>query len=101
MLNDFTFSTPEEVLARLKGTTSKGALYKMGGMAPGRANASDKMEMLRSAESGLAKADLNDVDYDAYLANERTLDDPQVIPVEKGGRVRLDHQCRNSHELHH
>lgn len=33
--------------------------------------------------------DLNDVDFDAYLANERTLADPQVVRVEKGGRVLL------------
>jgi len=31
----------------------------------------------------------NDVRYDAYLANDRTLDDPEVIKVEKGGRARL------------
>ncbi|MER2605538.1 MAG: multicopper oxidase domain-containing protein, partial [Siculibacillus sp.] len=31
----------------------------------------------------------NDVAYDAHLANDRTLDDPQVIRVERGGRVRL------------
>ena len=35
------------------------------------------------------KMDLNDVDFDAYLANDRTLDDPEVIRVEQGGRVRL------------
>jgi len=33
--------------------------------------------------------DLNDIDYDAYLANDRTLDDPEVIRVEANGRVRL------------
>jgi FtsP/CotA-like multicopper oxidase with cupredoxin domain len=33
--------------------------------------------------------DLNDIDYDAYLANDRTLDDPEVVRVEIGGRVRL------------
>jgi FtsP/CotA-like multicopper oxidase with cupredoxin domain len=32
---------------------------------------------------------LNDVVYDAFLANDRTLDDPQVIRVEPHGRVRL------------
>jgi FtsP/CotA-like multicopper oxidase with cupredoxin domain len=32
---------------------------------------------------------LNDVVYDAYLANDRTLDDPEVVSVEKGGIVRL------------
>lgn len=33
--------------------------------------------------------DINDIDFDAYLANDRTLDDPEVVAVEKGGRVRL------------
>jgi FtsP/CotA-like multicopper oxidase with cupredoxin domain len=28
-------------------------------------------------------------EYDAFLANDRTLDDPQVIPVERNGEVRL------------
>jgi len=31
----------------------------------------------------------NDVRYDAYLANDRTLDDPEIVQVDKGGRVRL------------
>ncbi len=33
--------------------------------------------------------DLNDFNFDAYLANDRTLDDPEVIPVDAGGRVLL------------
>ena len=33
--------------------------------------------------------DLNDVYFDAYLANDRTLDDPQIVWVERGGHVRL------------
>lgn len=33
--------------------------------------------------------DLNDVEFDAYLANDRTLQDPQVVRVERSGRVRL------------
>lgn len=33
--------------------------------------------------------DVNDIEFDAYLANDRTLDDPQVTTVEPGGRVRL------------
>jgi len=33
--------------------------------------------------------DINDIEYDAYLANDRTLDDPQVVDVEKNGEVRL------------
>ncbi|SMF72808.1 Multicopper oxidase [Azospirillum oryzae] len=39
--------------------------------------------------SGGMAMDLNDIDYDAYLANDRTLADPQVVRVERGGRVRL------------
>ena len=45
--------------------------------------------------SGMAKSvastgpDLNDVKYDAFLANDRTLADPEVIPVEPGGTVLL------------
>jgi FtsP/CotA-like multicopper oxidase with cupredoxin domain len=33
--------------------------------------------------------DLNDIEYDAYLANDRTLEDPEVFRVERGGSVRL------------
>ena len=36
-----------------------------------------------------AKPDLNDVTYDAFLANDRTLGDPDVVKVETGGRVLL------------
>jgi FtsP/CotA-like multicopper oxidase with cupredoxin domain len=32
---------------------------------------------------------LNDVEYDAFVANDRTLVDPEVVRVEAGGRVRL------------
>jgi FtsP/CotA-like multicopper oxidase with cupredoxin domain len=38
---------------------------------------------------GGMQMDLNDFDFDAYLTNDRTLADPEVIAVEKGGRVRL------------
>lgn len=34
-------------------------------------------------------AHLHDVDYDAFLANDRTLNDPEIFRVERGGRVRL------------
>src|SRR6266852_8457969 len=33
--------------------------------------------------------DLNDIDYDAFLANDRTFADPEVIRTEPGGRVQL------------
>jgi FtsP/CotA-like multicopper oxidase with cupredoxin domain len=33
--------------------------------------------------------DLNDVSYDAFLANDRTLHDPETVRVDKGQRIRL------------
>ncbi len=33
--------------------------------------------------------DLNDVRYDAFLANDRTLVDPEVVRIDRGGRLRL------------
>ena len=33
--------------------------------------------------------DLNDIHYDAFLANDRTLADPEVVRVERSGRIRL------------
>jgi FtsP/CotA-like multicopper oxidase with cupredoxin domain len=38
--------------------------------------------------SGVAM-DLNDIDYDAFLCNDRTFADPEVIRTEPKGRVRL------------
>ena len=46
------------------------------------------MDMKASAMD-VSKQDLNDVIYDAYLANDRTLADPDVIDVERNGEVRL------------
>ena len=44
-----------------------------------------------SMHSGLSMggADLNDVDYDVYLANERTLADPHVVRAAAGQGIRL------------
>ena len=53
-----------------------GSPSKTGGMAMGKSEAA-------------TTRDLNDVDYDAFLANDRTLADPEVVRVEPGGRVRL------------
>lgn len=33
--------------------------------------------------------DLNDVEYDAYLSNSRTLRDPEIVKVERNGKVRV------------
>ena len=104
LLNDFSFTSPEELLA---GLTNKG------GMAPAQSQAgtmdmsagsmdmgtTDMGGMDMGASSGSAQPpasgdgamamDINDIDYDAYLANDRTLADPEIVSVERSGRVRL------------
>ena len=78
MLADFSFTPPDQIFAELKKSGSKAqpaaTKASMGGMAKMGAS---------------AKPDLNDVKYDAFLANDRTLADPEVIKVEPGGRVLL------------
>ncbi len=70
-LGDFSFIPPTEIYAKLRKPAQ--AMAMGGGMAQGMAE----------------KPDANDVNYDAYLANDRTLSDPDVVRVEKNGKVRL------------
>ncbi len=79
LLHDFTFKNPADILAGLTGATSTGAA---GGMMGGMGG----MGSMGSMGGG---TDLNDVDFDAYLANGRTLDDPDVVKVAPGGQIRL------------
>jgi FtsP/CotA-like multicopper oxidase with cupredoxin domain len=113
MLHDFSFRTPDELLSGLTGTKpsavhdmvrqsenvaapathmsmpgavpmhrmASGGMTGMAGMASGamgRGHAMDAMTM-----------DTNDIDYDDFLANDRTISDPAVVRVGRGGRVRL------------
>lgn len=96
MLHDFAFRSPQEILAELGGSDA----HAGHGRSPGRT-------MRESAPHGhmghgmppragghgpghmMGMTHANDVRYDAFLANDRTLDDPDVVRVEKGGRVRL------------
>jgi len=87
MLHDFSFQTPDELLAGLTNfNDGQSAMRKNGtGMAMDMGSRSmGAMDM----EAGTT-ADLNDIAYDAFLANDRTLADPEVIRTEPGGRVRL------------
>ena len=87
-LHDFSFKPAEEVLAEITG----GAGHDMAGMDHGTPAPEGEMaEMDHSAMGGMAgmAMDLNDYNFDAYLANDRTLNDPDVIRIEAGGRVRL------------
>ncbi len=89
LLHDFSFKAPEELLAGLAGTGA--APMDHGGMAMPDAAPMAGMDQGGMAMSGAGAMamDLNDLEYDAYLANDRTLDDPEVVAVERGGRVRL------------
>jgi len=90
MLADFSFTPPEQIFAELK----KSGMPSMSGAAPPGPAA---MPGMGTAAPGMAtapgmamdKPDLNDVKYDAFLANDRTLADPEVVKVEPGGRVLL------------
>lgn len=78
-LGDFSFTSPTEIYAKLR--KSSGSMDMGKGMAGKNSAMSPAMSM--------SKPDANDVDYDAYLANDRTLADPEVVRVEKNGKVRL------------
>jgi len=85
MLHDFSFQTPDELLAGL--TKSNGGQSAMAKSGTGSNMGSESMGAMNMG-SGMAM-DLNDIDYDAFLANDRTLADPEVILTEPSGRVRL------------
>jgi FtsP/CotA-like multicopper oxidase with cupredoxin domain len=56
---------------------------------PGPAMKGMDMTGMHMTGTGMAGMDLNDVQYDAFLANDRTLADPEIVRVDRGGRVRL------------
>ena len=91
-LHDFSFRPAEEVLAEITGGMAGHDMSAMGdGSTSGRDMSGGDMsgmDMSGMAMGGM-EMDLNDFNFDAYLANDRTLVDPEVIAVEKGGRVRL------------
>ncbi len=105
LLHDFSFTPAEDLLARLKkGGPSTGANAggkNMSGMNSAGMNHAAAMRHMAQMRrmvggvkpghdmGGMGTMDLNDIDYDAYLANDRTLDDPEVIRIEANGRVRM------------
>jgi FtsP/CotA-like multicopper oxidase with cupredoxin domain len=94
MLHDFSFRAPEEILADLTHTTPAEAerMSTQDENVPTPTTpqpAGTAATASRPAMSMAGKRDLNDVDYDAFLANDRTLSDPEVVRVSGGGRVRL------------
>ncbi|RYH06369.1 multicopper oxidase family protein [Tropicimonas sp. IMCC6043] len=104
-LHDFSFKDPEEVLAEITGGHGGGGQADGGHGGHGAHAAAPAapaapadhaamghgmagMTMGGMSMGGMAM-DLNDYDWDAYLANDRTLADPEVVTVERGGRIRL------------
>jgi FtsP/CotA-like multicopper oxidase with cupredoxin domain len=85
LLHDLSFRPAEEVLAEITGG--------MGGMAHGMEGMGHDMSgMMDGGMMGgmsLGAMDLNDFNFDAYLANDRTFDDPEVVTVDRGGKVLL------------
>jgi len=109
-LHDFTFRTPEEVLMEITGGASDGSMtgMAMGGgsthksgtdmsgmdmsgmdMSGGSMGGMDMSSGMSMSGMAGMKMDINDFNFDAYLTNDRTLADPEVVAVENGGRVRL------------
>ncbi|MEQ1613818.1 MAG: multicopper oxidase domain-containing protein [Hyphomicrobiaceae bacterium] len=106
MLHDFSHRTPQEILAGIGGSSQhsgQGAAHGSGGSSappmspgvgghqmPGHSMGGGMMMGRGMGGSGMmGMTHANDVTYDAYLANERTFDDPEVIEIEAGARVRI------------
>ena len=109
MLSDFSFTPPEQILKELKGGTkmpsmkenptgekmemsdSKKVSGGMGDSAPVEVIAQkwdDQKQRLVRTVLRAPEAEI-DVKYDALIANRRTLDDPEIIPVHSGESVLL------------
>ncbi|ETD83993.1 multicopper oxidase family protein [Rhodobacter capsulatus] len=96
LLHDFAFATPQEVLETVSGgtATDHGAMDHSAAPMQGMDGMGDMMSLpgmaeMHAAMEGGISMDLNDYEFDAYLANDRTLADPEVVRVENGGRLRL------------
>ena len=74
-LSDFTFRDPREIFNELRknGAKNMPGMGKMAGMN----------------QEAKSEEDLNDVKYDAYLTNWRTLSNPDVLQVDPEQAVRL------------
>lgn len=98
-LHDFAFKTPEEIMAEISAGHGGGhggghGASSMQGMGQGMGHGMSHGTMNHGTMGGMMgmadmEMDLNDYDWDAYLANDRTLSDPELVQVERGGRVRL------------
>lgn len=84
LLHDFSFSDAAELFSKLgsgHGGHGAHAAHAGHGQHAGHPAA--------TSAAAINGAHLHDIEYDAYLANDRTLDDPEVVHVERAGTVRL------------
>jgi FtsP/CotA-like multicopper oxidase with cupredoxin domain len=89
MLADFSFTPPEQIFAALKNSGSMAGMAASGSTAAPMPKPGAMSGMTMPKGGAAAAPDLNDVKYDAFLANFRTLADPEVVKVGAGGRVLL------------
>jgi FtsP/CotA-like multicopper oxidase with cupredoxin domain len=102
LFHDFTFRDPDEILTDLQGGGHGSGGHGAAGNGHGMIRRMVEAVMpagtmdhgaghgaMTHGTMGANEVHLHDVDYDAFLANDRTLDDPEVFRVERGGRVRL------------
>lgn len=107
MLHDFAYRSPAEILKELGGSSAHGSGHGTGtsptaGQVPmnhggqGAMQGMGNMQGMPGMNHGGGMGNMmnmaihaNDVAYDAYLANDRTLDDPEVVRAEKGETLRL------------
>jgi FtsP/CotA-like multicopper oxidase with cupredoxin domain len=83
LLEDFSWRKPSLIFEELRKPKPMAAMDDRAGDNRTGGNMS---AMAMPSSGGM---DLNDVTYDAFLANDRTLADPQVVDVEKGAEIRL------------
>ena len=107
MLHDFSFTSPEEILAQLTGQpaavigsgtaamnmgmmrTGPGSIAGMGNAPTTESMAGMDHSAMGHGAMGGMQMDLNDIAFDAYLVNDRDLSDPFVAQVDRGTKVRL------------
>ena len=96
LFHDFTFRDPAEIFAGLRGGGAGApgghGAAPMGSMQHTPQQMTQTMPGMQhgaAAPAAPAAAHLYDVEYDAFLANDRTLADPEIVRVDAGGRVRL------------
>ncbi|MDZ4735099.1 MAG: multicopper oxidase family protein [Rhodospirillaceae bacterium] len=93
MLHDFSFRPAEEILASLESgghmMAADGSMTSSSDPHAGHEMGNGVDPMAEMGETGSMMRHANDIEFDAYLANDRTLDDPEIVSVERSGKIRL------------